>query len=178
MLKLDQNEKVILEERKHWFVIFVDGLMLFIVAIIPPIIFAILFKLLPQLKEINLGGDEIYFLAFLYSIWLLGVWTIFFVRWTDYYLDVWYITPKRIIAINQKGLFWREVIDLRYEKIQDVTSEINGVIQTLLNFGDLHIQTAGTNRDIILKQARNPLETKKIILAHHSKVVEKTGEDL
>jgi len=177
MLKLDSNEKIILEIRKHWFVIFADGLMLFVMALAPFILFIILFKLVPQLKEIKLGGDNIYLASFFYSIWLLGVWTAFFIRWTDYYLDVWYITPKRIIAIDQKGLFHRETIDLRFEKIQDVTSEINGIIETFLNFGDLHVQTAGDDRNIMLKNTRNPLQAKKIILGFHSTVMERNREE-
>jgi len=108
------------------------------------------------------------------------VWTAFFVRWTNYYLDVWYITPKRIIAIDQKGLFRREVTDLRFEKIQDVTSEISGIIGTLLSFGNLHVQTAGSSaeREIIIRQARNPLDAKKMILMLHSKVIDKKDGEL
>lgn len=178
MLKLDSNEKIILEVRKHWFIIFADGFVLFLVALSPLVLFTILFKLFPQINEIKLGGDNVYLLSFFYSVWLLGVWIAFFIRWTDYYLDVWYITPKRIISIDQRGLFHREVIDLRFEKIQDVTSEINGIIATVLDFGDIHVQTAGSSeeREVVLKRARDPLYVKKIILGLHSAAIEKDRE--
>ena len=135
MLKLDKEEKIILDVRKHWFVILMDALMMFIAALLPAILFLVAVKYFPRLQKVNIGNDLIYLFSFFYSIWLLGIWTSFFVRWTDYYLDVWYITSNRIVAINQKGLFRREIIDLRYEKIQDTTVELNGVIPTLLNFG-------------------------------------------
>jgi len=58
--------------------------------------------------------------------------------------------------------------------------EIAGVIPTLLNFGDLHIQTAGEdrNRMIILRDAARPQKVKEIILGFHSKVLEKGYRDL
>jgi uncharacterized membrane protein YdbT with pleckstrin-like domain len=107
----------------------------------------------------------------------LVVWIAFFVLWTDYYLDVWYVTNERIIAVEQKGLFWREIIDLRYEKVQDVTVEISGIISTLLDFGDLHVQTAGVGREIILRKAAKPDEAKRIILYEHSKTLEKHQQE-
>jgi len=175
MLKLDKDEKIILDVRKHWFVILTDAIMMFVVALLPAIIFLVAVKYLPRLQTVNIGNDLIYLFSFFYSIWLLGIWTAFFVRWTDYYLDVWYITSTRIVAINQKGMFRREIIDLRYEKIQDTTVELNGVIPTLLNFGTIHVQTAGDGREIILRRARNPEEAKKIILLQHAISLERNN---
>ncbi|MEK7552171.1 MAG: PH domain-containing protein [Patescibacteria group bacterium] len=175
MLKLNKDEKIILDVRKHWFVIFGDAFMMFIVAALPAILFMVAVKYFPRLQKVNIGNDLIYLFSFFYSIWLLLIWTIFFVRWTDYYLDVWYITSDRIVAINQKGMFRREIIDLRFEKIQDTTVELNGIIPTLLNFGTIHVQTAGEGREIILRNARNPQEAKKIILLQHAISLERNN---
>src|SRR3989344_7016082 len=175
MLKLNKEEKIIFEVRKHWFVIFGDAFMMFIAALLPLVLFLVTIKFFPRLDRENIGNDLIYLFSFFYSIWLLGMWTIFFVRWTDYYLDVWYITSTRLVAINQKGMFRREIIDLRYEKIQDTTVELNGVIPTLLNFGTIHVQTAGEGREIILRSARNPEEAKKIILLQHAISLERNN---
>jgi len=175
MLKLNADEKVILEVRKHWFVILSDAFMMLIAAVLPLVLFFVSIKFFPRLQKDNIGNDLIYLFSFFYSIWLLGVWVAFFVRWTDYYLDVWYITSTRIIAINQKGMFRREVIDLRYEKIQDTTVEVVGIICTLLNFGTIHVQTAGEGREIVLRNARNPEDAKKIILLQHSISLERNN---
>lgn len=172
MFKLDPEEKVILELRKHWFVIFFQGLFLFLVALAPALAVYLVVKFYPIILEFNFGGPIIYLFSFFYFIWLLVIWVIFFVEWTDYYLDVWYVTPKRIVAIDQKGLFRREVIDLRFEKVQDATVEISGLIETLLNFGDIHVQTAGAGREIKLRSAKNPHEAKRTILSRHSQALE------
>jgi len=175
MFKIEPKEKIILEVRKHWFVIFIDGFLLFVIALAPLLVFYFADKFFLAGKEINIGGEFIYLFSFAYFLWLLAMWVAFFISWTEFYLDVWYITDKRIIAIDQKGLFRREVIDLRYEKVQDATIEIRGIISTLLTFGDIQIQTAGIHRDIILKNAKNPGKAKEIILSRHSNVFEKDG---
>lgn len=173
MFKVGPGEKIIMEVRRHWFVIFLEGLLIFLLALFPLILFYLVNRFFLVGKEIEIGGNPIYLFSFVYFLWLLGMWTIFFIMWTEFYLDVWYITDKRIIAIDQKGLFSREVIDLRYEKVQDATVEIRGIIPTLLNYGDIQIETAGTYRDIILKQAKNPADAKREILLHHSNVLER-----
>ncbi len=178
MFKLDSDEKVVLELRKHWFVIFVQGFILSIIALLPGILAFVVLKFFPTIKQIDFGGSLVYLFSFGYFIWLLILWLIFFLEWTDYYLDVWYVTPTRIIAIEQKGLFRRETINLRFEKVQDATVEISGIIPTFLGFGEIHVQTAGAGREIILKDAKNPHEAKKIILDLHSKILEKeSGHD-
>lgn len=104
-----------------------------------------------------------------YSLWLLILWTFFFIEWTDYYLDIWIITNKRIIDVEQKGFFHREVTSFNYNQIQDITVETHGLLETFLKFGTLHIQTAGHNRNIIIKDAHYPEEARSLILGLQQK---------
>lgn len=172
-MKLEPGEKLLMSVRKHWFIIFVQGLVFALLGAAPPVVVFFAFKYFPQTSEIlNIGGDLNSLLLFFYFLYLLALWVAFFVAWTDYYLDVWYVTQKRIIAIDQKGLFSREIIDVRFEKVQDATIEIRGIIPTFLNFGDLHVQTAGAWREIILRGAKDPDVAKRLILNQHSEVME------
>lgn len=177
MFKIEPKEKIILEVRKHWFVIFIDGFLLFVIALAPLLVFYFADKFFLAGKEINIGGEFIYLFSFAYFLWLLAMWVAFFISWTEFYLDVWYITDSRIIAIDQKGLFRREIIDLRYEKVQDVTVEVNGIIQTLLGFGTLHVQTAAEISKILMRHVKNPFEAKRIILLHHSESIGSRGRE-
>ena len=70
-------------------------------------------------------------------LWLYG-----FLLWIDYWLDVWIVTDERVINIEQKGLFSRSVSELHFYNVQDVTTSVRGVIPTLLNYGDVEVQTA------------------------------------
>lgn len=103
---------------------------------------------------------------FLASVWTLLLWAKFFAIWTDYYLDVWIVTDRRIVNIDQKGLFHREVSTLRMERIQDVTLEIEGIIATVLGFGDVLVQTAGETGEFVIKGVNNPEHIKRKILSH------------
>ena len=169
MLHLDSDEIVVMEIRKHWFVLFSHGLLLFFLAIIPiPICL-----FLSASESIILGKVIVEnitsFILFFYSLWLLILWVTFFFRWTDYFLDVWYVTDKRVIDVEQKGLFHRDVSTLYYENIRDITIKTYGIIPTFLNFGDIHMQTSGENREFIMLAAANPSRAKEIILNQYQK---------
>src|SRR5690606_4537603 len=85
--------------------------------------------------------------------------------WTDWYLDLWTITNLRLIAIDQRGLFRRSVSSFRYERLQDINVEINGLIPTFLDFGTLEAQTAGHGEsDFLFAGAPHPREIKAKIL--------------
>jgi uncharacterized membrane protein YdbT with pleckstrin-like domain len=100
------------------------------------------------------------------------LWTGIFLRWTDHYLDVWIVTPERIIDIDQNGLFNREVSSIRFERVQDITTEVNGLIATFLGYGDLHVQSAGERREIMMRGAQQPSENKHFLLTQLNKVME------
>jgi hypothetical protein len=62
--------------------------------------------------------------------------------WTNYLLDLWVITDRRIIVIEQVAFFNRKVGNFRLERMQDIKVTISGIIPTLLNYGTLKAQTA------------------------------------
>jgi hypothetical protein len=74
-----------------------------------------------------------------------------FANFIDYYLDVWIVTNERVINIEQKGLFSREVSEKELHKMQDITSDVDGFWATMLNYGDVYIQTAGEKERFVFK---------------------------
>ena len=172
MIKLDKNEKVVLEVRKHWFILLARTLFL-VFFIFLPIILMIGIKVAGISEFITLNGESLYIWITLTSLWLLFVWIIFFVIWTDHYLDILIITNKKIVDIEQKGLFHREISTFRLDRMQDITIEIHGFIATLLDFGDVNIQTAGESREFIAKSIPNPTKVKKQIWDAYNKVITK-----
>lgn len=172
MIKIDKNEKMLLKVRKHWLVLLFN--MTFLVGwIIVPLILLVLINFFPVLEIFQFDGNPIFLLGFLISSWLLIVWIVGFITWTDYYLDILIITNRRIFDIEQKGLFNRESSMFRMDRIQDVTVEVNGILATFLNFGDIHIQTAGEGREFIARFIPNPYEVKKIIGHQHDIAIDR-----
>jgi hypothetical protein len=86
-------------------------------------------------------------------------------------LDVWIITNERIIDIQQKGFFSRVISEQRHYRIQDVTSEVNGIIATVLKYGNVYVQTAGSKQRFFFHEVPNPEEVRNTIirLAERSK---------
>jgi uncharacterized membrane protein YdbT with pleckstrin-like domain len=172
-LNLDPGEDIVLEVRKHWFVFFGTGLFLAIVAVLPLILFGGISRFAPV--HLTLPGSISGLSFFIYSLWLLFLWISFFVQWTTYYLDVWYITEKRIIDVEQKHLFSRTVSNLRFDRIQDITVEVEGIIPTFLDMGTIHVQTAAEDSDdFIMRNASHPEKMRDLIFSHHNQESERS----
>lgn len=95
---------------------------------------------------------------------LLFMWLYSFLVWIDYYFDVWIITNERIVNIEQKGLFTRRISELRFSRIQDVTSSVNGLVPTVLNFGDVSVQTASEEDHFLFRQVGDPFAVKDEVM--------------
>jgi uncharacterized membrane protein YdbT with pleckstrin-like domain len=168
MLNLDTEEKIILEVRKHWFV-FLGKIISFILAVFVPMIVLMLSLIFTPENIKNIIHQYLSLIFFIYSLWLLFSWIILFIQWTNYYLDVWYVTEKRIIDVEQKGVFHREISNLRFDRIQDISIEVKGFIGTILNFGDIQVQTAAEDSsEFNMKNARNPENARKVIFIQHN----------
>lgn len=163
MVILDTDEHIIATIRRHWFVMIKVTFGSVLIAVLPLLAW-MTFGYFDVLPELSLRTEEI--MLFFYVVFLVFVWMFYFLEWTDYYLDVWLLTNKRVIDIEQKGLFRRDIISLQHDRIQDVSVITHGVIATLLGFGKIHVQTAGERRKIILKDAPNPEEVKRLIMSH------------
>ncbi len=169
MIIFEDNEYVIHTARKHWIVFALRFILLLIAAVIPLAVT----PLLPLIDNIPFDTVMTYF-AFFYVAYLLAMWIWGFMMWTDYYLDITVITNKRIIDMEQRGLFSRETSTMRYEAIQDVTTDVQGVLHTLLNYGHLYIQTAATTKEFILDDIHDPTLAKEVIVRELSRVLEKS----
>lgn len=171
---LSKDEKIIATIRKHWFILLRDIFGLIVIYIIPFVAYWYFFDNIITPKILI---DKIYtnftpsIMVFAVSSWTLVIWVKLFAVWTDYYLDVWFITDKRIIDVEQKGFFKREVSTFRMERIQDITIDTKGIIATFLDFGDIHAQTAGESREFIIKGISRPKQTKEIIMKQSDKVI-------
>lgn len=160
-----ENEEIILFLRRHWF-IFIMRFIMILVGIFAMVLMYFLFSsFIPGFKESE------YYNLFLFGESLASVflWNFFFILWLDFYLDAWIVTNERIINIEQRGFFSRDVSELKLTKIQDVTSEIVGVIPTLFDYGNIYVQTAGEKEHFTFYQIPNPNHVKNVIVGLQEK---------
>jgi uncharacterized membrane protein YdbT with pleckstrin-like domain len=166
------NEQMIKVVRRDFFILFKKLVVLLFLIIMPFLFLALLVYTQPDL----LTGEVSYPLIVIgLSAYYLFAWLFFFFSFIDYYLDVWIITNERIIAIEQKGFFSRTIAEQRLYRIQDVTSDLKGILPTILNYGEVHVQTAGEVQRFIFSQVPDPEGIRSIIiqLAEKSKAIHK-----
>lgn len=169
MLELHSGEKLELTVRKHWLVFVLSNLHLPILAILPLVFSGMFVELVASWPLVESVGSLDAFTAFLYVLWLLALWLVLAVDFTNYYLDVWYVTDERLIDVEQKGIFYRDEATTRLELIQDVTVETAGILATFFRFGDIRVQTAAQSREFCMESVADPESVKRQIstLARH-----------
>ena len=139
--------------RRDLFVLFKRILMLMFLIILPLIFFSLMFATRPGLLESQTAYALIVLGA---SSYYLFIWLFFFFSFVDYYLDVWIITNRRIIDIQQRGFFSRVISEQKLFRVQDVTSEVHGILPTMFKYGDVHIQTAGAKQRFLFHEVPDP----------------------
>lgn len=139
--------------RRHWLT-FVPTIILFVIMLLVPLVFYFLVNnLFPQITH----GPMIYpVLVLIGSVFYLSAYLFFYIRFIDYYLDLWIVTNSRIIDIAQNGLFDRIITELELSRIQDVTTDVRGVFGTIFHYGDLIVTTASNTNSIIFHQIPYP----------------------
>lgn len=155
------NEEVVFFLRRHPITLLGLFFGFFFLMIAPFAIWSILATFQPEVLE-----DPVSFTLLLMggSAFFLFAWLFLFQAFLDYYLDTWIVTTKRILNIEQTGLFGRTVSELRLYRIQDVTAVVNGISNTFFNYGEVEIQTAGEKEHFVFEQVSNPNNISKVIL--------------
>jgi hypothetical protein len=161
---LKKDEAVVAIIRKHW------------ITLAGPVITTLIVVGL-------LIGFVDYFFAAVWSliVWLvlLGIILLYLAhRWVIHFFDSFIITDLRIIDIDQKGLFKRIVSETTFDKVQDVTYAIIGIVATSLDYGSVNVQTAAAEGKIELDHVPHPRKAQEIILEAQRLFKQRHGGDM
>jgi uncharacterized membrane protein YdbT with pleckstrin-like domain len=66
------------------------------------------------------------------------------------------ITNLHLIKVQQTGLFARQTAELRFGNIEDVKGGRRGILGTILDFGDIEVQTAGASENFMFRTVDHP----------------------
>ena len=151
------DEFIIMFLRRHWIVVLKIFAIAFVLAILPIIIYLSVLSYMNMTEIFKglfvLGTSAFYLFVILYS----------FTNFIDYYLDVWIVTNKRVVNIEQHGLFSRTVSEKELNRMQDISANMTGFWQTLLHYGNVQIQTAGEDQHFMFKQIPFPDEVSRLV---------------
>lgn len=151
--KLIGDEKIIYFLRRHWFVLISKFFFIFLFALIPVVLYFFFQASFPSLYQ-NEASRAI--LMLLVSLYYLYLWVISFTIFIDYYLDLWIVTSHRIVDREQKGLFNIRVSEQNLSQVQDVSATVKGIFPTLLNYGNVLVQSAAAKNLFQFQQISDP----------------------
>lgn len=107
-----------------------------------------------------LNGLQIIFAnIFLFSMILSYIW-FNFISW---YFNVGIITNERIIDVDFHAVIYKEVSETILSKVEDVTAKSGGFFSAIFNYGNVFVQTAGTEANLEFHNVPKPAEVTKII---------------
>lgn len=166
--ELEPGEHVVLQVRKHWFLFLGELLPYAILAVIP---FALpkLLALAPPLASYAAFFDYTApAMRAALGVWLLVVWTSAWGTFTKYFLNAWVLTNQRIVNIKQHRYFSRGVSSLFLSRVQDVTTNVSGILHSLLGIGDIKVQTASEDVEFVIRGIPHPEQMRDVILKYVS----------
>lgn len=95
-----------------------------------------------------------------------------FYSWMSWYYSVFIVTNQRVRQIVQKGFFSRSVYDIQLTKIQNISYQVDGLFETMLNFGTIVLQTLVG--DLVIRKVGKPAKRQSEIIT----AIKESGVDL
>jgi uncharacterized membrane protein YdbT with pleckstrin-like domain len=89
--------------------------------------------------------------------------TFILLDWINDELDLFIITDSRVIGIEQVSVLSRTVSECSLDRVQEVNAHTAGILQTIFNYGDVHIRTASETSNMIVSYAPDPVENARRI---------------
>ncbi len=136
------------------------GLFVLLLAL-PVIVLLMINQVFPAVDE---SGMITIIILLSLSVYLLFIWLLFFFSIIDYILDIWIITDKRIIDVQQNGFFSRVISEQMVVKIQDITSDTHGFWPTVWKYGNLTVQTAAEQNKFYFEEISDPEEVRDLLI--------------
>ena len=166
--ELEPGEHVVLQVRKHWLLFIASFLPYAILAIIPFVIPNVLTLAPPMAAYAAFFDYTTPIMRAALGVLLHVVWTSAWGSFTRYFLNVWVLTNQRIVNIKQRRYFSREVSGLFLSRVQDVTTDVTGVLYSLIGIGDIKVQTAGEEQEFVMRGIPRPEQMRDVILRYVS----------
>lgn len=151
MISFREGEQLIMVYKRHPIVLWIGMTPIVVFAFMVAGIAAVLIAWLPAEFSALVPLVLLCGVLFLHLLWV-SLW----VTLANYYMDIWILTAERLIMIQLKGLFSREISEFALEKIQDVTVDVHGLLGVILDYGDIHLRTASEDAGFTFAKVGRP----------------------
>ena len=137
------GEKVLFVFRRH-IIAMRKGFYLLLIPLVITSIPPLIWQSNLELFLLPVGGLALGIILFLYH----------YIMW---YFTIYLVTNQRIRQVTQKGIFGKDVVELRLSKIQNISYNIPGFTGEILGFGTIVIQTFVG--DLVIRNVEHPEKT-------------------
>lgn len=134
------DEAILLFLRAH-FITNVPWILIAIILSLIPIVFIALNIKLTLLAAVQIPRQFAIILTLFYYLILFSYVFVNFITW---FYNVFLATNERIVDIDYSYIVIHNVAETKVTQIEDVNYTQSGFIRSLLNYGDVFLQTAGT----------------------------------
>jgi hypothetical protein len=162
------SERALIFLRHHWLLDIVVLVQFCVWMLFPVLLFGIL-----SLFNLQLSAGVVDLLIFLCCWYVLVLALVYYIKWINTYLDYMVITTDRIIDVQQERIFGQSTAEMPLSEIQDVSCHVRGFWASMLDYGDIFIQTAGELRNFEMFHVPHPTEYRSKILAIHDRYEER-----
>lgn len=147
---LDPQETIIKQYRRHW------------IDLAPVVASTVVLTLVVIVGGYFYGryNDDVHIPA---SVVVLAFMIILFVAFAVAALGIFIyrqnyliLTNLHLIQVEQTGLFNRNVSQLSLARVQDVSAKRSGLLATILNYGNVEVQSAGEQEKFVFRNAPAP----------------------
>lgn len=153
-----EDEEILLFLRRHFITNF-SWIFITIVLSLVPISIPILFPFLNMNISFVPAGLIIISLPFYYLI-LFSYALLHFMTW---FYNIFIVTQERIVDIDYSHTVIHNVAETKTTHIQDVNYTQTGFISSIFNYGNVFVQTAGSEVNFEAHSAPNPRKAVEII---------------
>lgn len=144
------DEHILLFLRKHFITNIGWVFMAFLFALLP---FGVSIFLKMGTVSIPFPPEYIRIFIYMYYIFIA---TYAFIEFLGWYFNISLITAKRILDIELADLVYKKISATKISLVQDIAYEQTGTIWSIFNFGDVLIQTAGTQDNFYVHSVPKP----------------------
>lgn len=149
----DDAEEIILVMRPHWFTNVPWVITTFFMLAVPSLI-----RFIPVWSGISFKYQTLGIL-----FWYMVTLAFALESFLSWYFDVYIITDERVIDIEFNNLLDKKFAEAKISMIQDVSSRVAGISQTMFNYGDIRIQTAAEIPELSFEKVPNPDKVIKVL---------------
>lgn len=154
----EPDEEIILFVRRHLITNVPWVIITFLLLLLPLVVlpFLSLFSVFP----IELSGAVLTIVLLFYYIMVFGYALINFLHW---FYNIGIVTAKNVIDIDYSDIVNVHVSATKASQVEDVSYKQGGFFKSFFNYGDVYIQTAGTDANFEYLRIPNPGKAVDII---------------